>query len=57
MDRYKDFFSFSFTKKDMYSKNLIQFTIVVGYTFIFLKIPLSVMYTSVFKFQNMVNMH
>jgi hypothetical protein len=40
----------------MFSKKR-EFITIAGYTFIFLKIPLPVMYMPVFNFQNMVDMH
>jgi hypothetical protein len=40
----------------MYSKKNSIYAIA-GYTFIFLRIPLLVMYVPIFNFQNIVDMH
>jgi hypothetical protein len=52
----KIFFTF-FYKEGCIFQKIIQFTRIVGYTFIFLKIHLPAMYMLVFKFQNMEDMH
>jgi prepilin signal peptidase PulO-like enzyme (type II secretory pathway) len=46
-----------FINKEGYVFFKNEFITIFGYTFVFLKIPLLVMYMPIFKFQNMVDMH
>jgi hypothetical protein len=54
VDNYKESFIF-FYKEGYVFQKIIQFTVVVGYTFFSKEILLSVTYMPIFKFQNMAN--